>query len=1131
MSEATEQSTISENGTGAACPGDKDKICSRAMPFADVQRCEHEQIVVRRHILRVKVADDSVPRNEHNYLGLAISGGGIRSATFSLGIIQKLAEFGILKHIDYLSTVSGGGYIGAWLCSWIRQRQDRDLADGRAVTNEGDVDLVNSGKEFESVCGRLSRRQPEAAEITFLRQYSNYLTPRVSVFDADTWLVGAIWFRNTILNLAILVAAFGSVVLLARLIGLRTPQLFRNSDYEFSPALGICTGLLVPILALIGWNLWWNSTIALQESRADADRKKEQSDKAVIWVCVFPLLSAIAYSFWLYHACGLYIDGTLWQGVRTNFGVLFVAYLIVQLSGRVFECHIHKKKEMLKGDPVPWYSYVFALLLTVIGPAGAAFVTAALLRAVAFLFYARAGQSDESWFVLTLGAPVVLLAFTLGVIVHMGLMGRDLPEASREWLSRLRAWLMIFSFFWIIIFGVSIYGPWLMALIGLKSSTAIAGLGSGWVLTTAGGLFAGKSAKTSAKKGDTAGGKGGSSWAEILATVGPYLFMAGFSVAVASGVHAIVGHGLPEDTKKLEATSASKTEKYNLQVKDDKIQISREPAAKDPVAELWMQYWLQLSKTELFVKDPDTRWLLSGLVPLLILLVGAGGLLAWRVDINNFSMHNFYKSRLVRCYLGASRLGRRRPNPFTGFDDSDDSPLDWFINKKSYIGPYPILNAALNVTSGGKLQYQERQAQSYIFTPLYTGFSAGEVVDEMRLFTSKGTQSAVAREDESSRPSAYRSTRLTGGRVGVGMAMAVSGAAVNPNMGYHSSTAVSFLLTVFNVRLGWWLGNTLRSRFQDPGPPFGLIYSFRELFGLASANSRYVNLSDGGHFENMGIYELVRRKCRYIICCDGEQDSGPTFGGIGNAIRKCRTDFGVEIDLPLERLSKVDRFSHVHCAVGRIQYPDSECQGYIVYLKSSLTGDEPTDILNYGSDHSDFPQQTTGDQWFDESQFESYRKLGYHVAEKAFSSADCHQLEEGERKDYFKALYQVWYPPSRAVDKASGAHGEMYARIMESIRGEKTLEHLDPALFQGYDFPEWDHDSGHICNSLIQLMQRIFYDLGLEDKAAREHPFVEGWLNIFRYWVGQPAFEKAWTVVKSSYPDRFVVFYESLVKK
>jgi hypothetical protein len=206
---------------------------------------------------------------------------------------------------------------------------------------------------------------------------------------------------------------------------------------------------------------------------------------------------------------------------------------------------------------------------------------------------------------------------------------------------------------------------------------------------------------------------------------------------------------------------------------------------------------------------------------------------------------------------------------------------------------------------------------------------------------------------------AYRPTAVAGGGVSVGMAMAISGAAVNPNMGYHSSTAVSFLLTVFNVRLGWWLGNSLKSSFRSPGPHFGLKYAMKKLLGMANANSRYVNLSDGGHFDNMGIYELVRRRCRYIICCDGEQDAALRFRGIGNIVRKCRTDFGVNVDLPVAPLQKVDGFSSAHCVVGKIQYTDAP-EGYLLYLKATLTGDEATDVLEYRSRQRDFPHQTTG---------------------------------------------------------------------------------------------------------------------------------------------------------------------------
>ncbi len=1107
----------------------------KAEPHVERAACLHAVTRAEKAEIEARREEFGIHGNKHgDFLGLAISGGGIRSATFSLGIIQMLAKFGILKHLDYISTVSGGGYIGAWLYSWIRREQALERPRPNSAPRK------EPKKAFDEINSSLSPQESskEPQEITFLRQYSNYLTPRVSVFNADTWLVAAVWSRNTLLNLAILVAFFSMVVLLIRGIGLNTAQmLWPGNNDDFGGALALCTLLLGPMIWLMGKSLWKNSTIALTNTPPQ-DRSEEASDTTVIWFCIFPLLSAVAYSFWLDNARGLFVEGTLLHGVWANFIVLSAAYLILQFCSRVYECHVQKRKE-ITGDPsIHWWERAYAVVLYVLGPTAAGFVTAALLRAVAFIFDARHSKPDEPWFVLTWGPPLVLVAFALGVIVHVGVMGKDLPEASREWLGRLRAWLMIFSFFWIVILGVAIYGPWLVAWIGVKSSVAIGGLGGGWILTTAGGLFAGKSAKTSGKsEKDSTQKSGVSAVFEILALFGPYLFMAGFAISVAYGVHVILVHDL--DAEKT-PPKTSQVEKYDLKVRNDNIQLTHETHDVEDSGFQWVlsRYWTHLTATEPLVADQQKRWFLSGLLPLLALMAGAGFLLAWRVDINNFSMHNFYKSRLVRCYLGASRQGSRRPNPFTGFDDFDDAPLDLFTHHWGYYGPYPIVNATLNVTSGGKLQYQERQAQSFVFTPHYSGFSAETTVDKMRLLDDTDSEAQdlkkyqTYKDKNSDTACAYRPTKLSGGRIGVGMAMAISGAAVSPNMGYHTSTAISFLLTVFNVRLGWWLGNSLKSSFKSQGPPFGLIYTFRELFGLANADSSYVNLSDGGHFDNMGIYELVRRKCPYIICCDGEQDAGLTFSGIGMAIRKCRTDFGVEIDLPLHLLQKVDGFSQVHCAVGRIKYPDSGAEdegGYIVYLKSTLTGDEPVDVLAYHSDQSAFPHETTGDQWFDESQFESYRRLGCHIAGKALSSS---KLRGNDREKFFHDLYEVWYPPSKAVDENSPAHAEIYMRVLDAVRREEKLDALDPELFRAFPHEnEWTHNSGHICNSLIQLMERVFYDLGLEDLDERRHPYVRGWLNIFEYWVSRDAFEKTWQVTENSYPQRFREFYKSLRPK
>ena len=149
------------------------------------------------------------------------------------------------------------------------------------------------------------------------------------------------------------------------------------------------------------------------------------------------------------------------------------------------------------------------------------------------------------------------------------------------------------------------------------------------------------------------------------------------------------------------------------------------------------------------------------------------------------------------------------------------------------------------------------------------------------------------------------------------------GAAASPNQGYHSSPAVAFLMTVFNVRLGWWLQNPAKPRkWRTEGPRWGILYLLSELLGMADETSRYVYISDGGHFENLGLYELVRRRCRFIVACDAGMDPGFEFEDLGNAIRKCKVDLGVSIDIdtrPLRPDPSTGR-ALAQCAVGTIRY-------------------------------------------------------------------------------------------------------------------------------------------------------------------------------------------------------------------
>lgn len=336
-------------------------------------------------------------------------------------------------------------------------------------------------------------------------------------------------------------------------------------------------------------------------------------------------------------------------------------------------------------------------------------------------------------------------------------------------------------------------------------------------------------------------------------------------------------------------------------------------------------------------------------------------LFAWRVDINVFSLHYFYRNRLTRAYLGATNT-KRNPSLFTGFDPDDDVKLDDCNHR-----PLHIVNTALNLTNAKDLAWQQRMAASFSFTPLQSGF---------QLPNGQG---------------AYQPSNAYTGAEGIklGSVMAVSGAAASPNGGYHTAPATAFLMTMFNARLGRWYGNPLKNRWRNSSPAFGFSYLVKELFAKADVDSNYVYLSDGGHFENLGIYELVRRQCKLIIAVDAGQDGNYQFEDLGNAIRKCQVDFGYEINIDVKDLhpilqSKYGDFKHAkqHFALGEIIYDTDkpENNGILLYIKNSLTGAEPTDLINFKLQEPTFPHHSTIDQFFDESQFESYRCLGEHMA-------------------------------------------------------------------------------------------------------------------------------------------------------
>ena len=232
----------------------------------------------------------------------------------------------------------------------------------------------------------------------------------------------------------------------------------------------------------------------------------------------------------------------------------------------------------------------------------------------------------------------------------------------------------------------------------------------------------------------------------------------------------------------------------------------------------------------------------------------------------------------------------------------------------------------------------------------------------------------------------YRPSREYGDTEGItlGTAVAISGAAASPNMGYHSSPLIAFIMTLFNARLGCWLGNPGAAgepTWTSGGPTSAIGSLVREAFGLTNNSGEWVYLSDGGRFENLALYEMVRRRCRYVVVLDGTGDPEFSFGDLGNALRKIRIDLKIPIDFD-EASFHALREKNARWALARIRYRVVDAcgeDGYLIYVKPMIRGNEPPDVAGSSSDRGGLPHETTANQFFNESQTESYRALGSHT--------------------------------------------------------------------------------------------------------------------------------------------------------
>lgn len=358
-----------------------------------------------------------------------------------------------------------------------------------------------------------------------------------------------------------------------------------------------------------------------------------------------------------------------------------------------------------------------------------------------------------------------------------------------------------------------------------------------------------------------------------------------------------------------------------------------------------------------------------------------GGVLLFTLDINFTSPHRYYRTKLAETFLIRPAEVQQPGRPF-------DSSVSLRLSQAaaSGKGPYQILNCALNVPGSRNPAMQGRLTDFFIFSPAYSGSPL------TGYFKTESWEAADPYLD-------------------LGTAMAISGAAASPLMGLGTARNLSFWMALLNVRLGYWARKPT-SEVHRRGDAPGLSFLMREMTGSVDESSRYLNLTDGGHVENLGVYELLRRRCKFIVAIDGEHDPLMTFHALTNLQRLAAIDLGVTIDIDLDDLRLGEKgLSRSHFKFSRIKYPAEPggevSFGYLLYLKLSLTGNEGEFLRRYRLDDPAFPHDSTANQFFTEVQFEAYRALGEHVGDKLFLRAIVGEISDStsfEIEDWLSAI-------------------------------------------------------------------------------------------------------------------------------
>jgi hypothetical protein len=981
-------------------------------------------------------------------IGVAFSGGGVRSATFNLGVLQALASHGVLDKVGYISSVSGGSYINAWLASWIskcgfdgvnKALADHDLESIKNIqsteqpktetSNAAEVQNAHAESNHTKAQSSAEERYNRQRPISHLRHYSSYLTPHSGLLSSDVWAAVAAYGLRLAPNLLfVMLGAFTLICIPYLMVG----------AYRFNAYPSVISKIVFYILGLLGHTAKNAHSTSFQQEINDS-KYTLNSYAALAWATFLCFLGFAR----LYLAKDLdrYDPDKATESRRTASSHATVAFSTMLLIGPlvamagVYASTVHDKYE----HPLTELFFYVPELMVLLGLFVLAFISAFLfsraigiiplkqkkkhiptihdkltteghvtenegdshstsskpprqnallptaaiggiffaLVAFAFALCFHLNDQDVASAIATVLAPSFLLLAYVGMAsVGVALLPYD--SGSQEWLNRIWGDCAILTLGWTAVASITLLWPQLVGYVihVLKEQRPVLvwsglSLASGWVLTTISGILSAFSSKTSGpptvdsvptpwrirtKQG------GSQHWVEnLLARIAPYVFVIGLLLLVSSLVQ--------------------------------------------------------------LIKVPLIEWLFVSLGIVFTVLLGQ------KIDVNRLSLHKFYRFRLIECYLAASRrsdaeslaLAELSPN-LASASLEPAQPAATTLDPLPFDGPLSIINWTLNVTKGDSLDLQKRRARNFIFSPVACGFTRFKNEDVAGASLEKRDKSAVTSPETLEKKATISTPRkplreyamisskdcasvlatplslasTTKVRqpqsITLGAAMAISGAAQSPNQGSHTSPAVAALLTLANIRLGWWLGNPRdEATYKQEGPDNGLRPMLDELLAQATDEKGYIYLSDGGHFENLGLYELIRRRCKLIVLCDADCDPAYKFDDLVNAIELCQVDFGATITLDTDPLQNTLKAGWCRTAftVGTIKYSnvdgDSDT-GTIVYLKSAVTRQNSIVVHRYDRYSKHFPHEPTTNQWFDEAQFEAYRLLGLETANAALDA-------------------------------------------------------------------------------------------------------------------------------------------------